>query len=449
MHNHQNNSDGKPSDQSQLTEPAAAEITPARTGVSRVHGRDLGEVEQDTTSSNTVSNKYNEEIFKPLRWGIDSLYVSFKGQLHAHQQNLLSSLKQHAQSININDQALAQIEINEHIFEVKDKGALMFPYIIEDNCFRIQLSRTTSQTMPMAYVKISSEYLTHTSPKETVDDLIQVLLQLGELESRSPNTSRIDLFVDFTSSVNMESWDRHAWVTRASKVNQYSVDGVFSGWAIGMGSTVAARLYNKILEIMISNKAYLVPLWNEAGWDQSSTIWRMEFELKREILSQLKVQDLSLTLDNLNGLWSYLTTEWLKLTLPNPTDKNRSRWDIHPLWQCISSVDFETFGGSLSREFSAQRVPSDQYLFSHGFGVLSSYMAKRGITDFYQGFRAFELDLYNELNNRAINVGVYFDTYVQEQIALKAKRFNSMLNKLNDSAIRRAADEYRRQSDGE
>ena len=325
----------------------------------------------------------------------------------------------------------------------------MFPYLLEDNCFRIQLSRATSQSMPMAYVKISSEYLTHKSPKETVDDLIQVLLELGTLESRSPNISRIDLFVDFTSSVDMESWDRQAWVTRASNINQYSVDGTFSGWSVGIGSSVGGRLYNKTLEIVKSNKTYLVPLWAGAGWDQSSTIWRMEFELKREILSQLKVQDLSLTLNNLNGLWSYLTTEWLKLTLPNPNDKNRSRWDIHPLWQCISSVDFETFGGSLSRTFSAQRVPSDQYLFDYGFGVLSSFMAKNGITDLEQGFKAFEFALYNNLNNKAIDIGLYFDTYVEERIALKAKRFNSMLNKLNDSAIRKEADEYRRQSEGE
>lgn len=448
MHN-QSNIDGKPSDYISLDETAAAVNTTARTHALRApDGRDRGEVEQDPMPSNTGSNKYNEELFKPLRWGVDSLYVSFKGELYSSQETRLGVLKQLAQSMQVKDQSHAQIELNGHVFEVKDKGAGMFPYVLEDNCFRIQLSRSTAKSLPMAYVRISSEYLTHKPPKETIDDLFQVLLLLGEVE-RVPNVSRIDLFVDFTSSVDMESWDRHAWVTRASKIHQYSVDGVFSGWSVGMGGTMAARLYNKILEIATSNKGYLVPLWNEAGWDQSSTIWRLEFEFKRDILSQFKIQDFNSSMQHLNGLWSYATTEWLKLVIPNPEDCNRSRWDIHPLWACLSSVDFETQGGAMSREFSAQRVPADRYLFDHGFSVLSSYMAKHGYTDFYQGMKAFELALYHFLNNKAMEGGAYFDTFIEECVALKAKRFNSILNKRGEDDHGKYAHEYRRLSDGE
>jgi hypothetical protein len=149
-------------------------------------------------------------------------------------------------------------------------------------------------------------------------------------------------------------------------------------------------------------------------------------------------------------LWSYATTEWLKLTISTEGDQNRSRWPIHPLWGYLSSVDFETAGGPLSREFSPQRVPSDRRLFDHGFSVLSSYMAREGYTDFHQGIRALELALYNYLNNRAINEGAYFDAYVEERIAAKARRFNSILNKLaeTDDGIEDYANEYRKQSNG-
>ena len=34
---------------------------------------------------------------------------------------------------------------------------------------------------------------------------------------------------------------------------------------------------------------------------------------------------------NLNGLWSYATTDWLRLTIPTPEDEPRSRWPVHPL----------------------------------------------------------------------------------------------------------------------
>ena len=76
-------------------------------------------------------------------------------------------------------------------------------------------------------------------------------------------------------------------------------------------------------------------------------------------------------------------------------------------------------------------------------------MAREGITDFYQGMEAFQTALYHYLNNRAMNDGAYLDTYIEERIAIKAKRFNSILNKLGEEALDDAADEYRRQSDGE
>lgn len=430
-----------------FNEAADSLSAPARSGDSRTHGCDQGEGELDTTLTNRVSNKYNPDYFQALRWGIDSLYLSFSGELYSDQEAELESLKKLAQNDNLADQALAQIQVNDHVFEVKDKGTGMFPFILEDNCFRIQLSRRRAKSMPMAYVKISSEYLTHKPVLEVVKDLTAVLSVLGTIESR-PKTSRVDLFVDFSSNENMESWHRNAWVTRSEKIHQYAVKGEFSGWSIGMGSGMSARLYNKVLEIVTSNKGYLVPLWNEAGWNGSTTIWRLEFEIKRDILVQFDVQALDTCLNNLNGLWSYATTDWLKLTIPSETDINRSRWAIHPLWACLSSIDFETSGGSLSRTFSPQRIPSDQRLFDFGFSVISSFMAREGITDLLEGVDAFYRGLYHYLNNRTMNMGTGFDEYVNERIALKAKRFNSILNKSDDIQID-SSDEYRKQSDGE
>jgi hypothetical protein len=432
-----------------FTETAAAEELSARTHAERApDGQVCGEVASDTVPSNTVSNKYNTEDFKPLRWGVDSLYLSFPGELYISQEQRLTKLKALAQSQREDEQAQAQIELSSHVFEVKDKCAGLFPFVLEDNCFRIQLSRSTSKSLPMAYVKISSEYLTHRTPEETVDDLRQVLADLGQADYM-PNVSRIDLFLDFTSSIDMESWDRHAWVTRAHSVNQYSIGGAFSGWTVGLGSVMAARLYDKLLEIVTSRKDYLIPLWKEAGWDSTSHVWRMEFQFKRDVLSQFKAQVLSSVLGNLNGLWSYATTEWLKLTLPREGDANRSRWPIHRLWGCISAVDFESSGGPLSRTFTPQRLPSDRRLFDLGFSVLSSFMAREKILDITQGLEAFKQGLYNHLNNRAIDGGLYFDDFIQERIAVKARRFNSILNSQDDDdEIARNTNESRKQSNG-
>lgn len=69
--------------------------------------------------------------------------------------------------------------------------------------------------------------------------------------------------------------------------------------------------------------------------------------------------------------------------------------------------------------------------------------------DFYQGMKAFELALYHCLNNKAMEGGAYFDTFIEECVALKAKRFNSILNKRGEEDHGKYAHEYRRLSDGE
>ncbi len=114
---------------------------------------------QGTPPSNTIPNNCNREYFKLLRFGVDSLYLSYPGELLPEVDEELKELKQIAQSPEQHLQVQAQYPIDEHIFEVKGSGKGFFPYILKDNAFHIQLSR--SRSIPFAYVQLSSEYLTH------------------------------------------------------------------------------------------------------------------------------------------------------------------------------------------------------------------------------------------------------------------------------------------------
>lgn len=362
----------------------------------------------------------------------------------------LKALKKVAQSPEAYQRVGAQYQIGGHLFEVKDKGAQLFPYILEDNCFRLQLSR--GGKVPMAYVKVSSEYLTHVGPEHAEKDLRAVLEALGDIHEAA-NVSRIDLHADFVSNVNMESWGRRAWVTRASSVNAYAVGDQFSGWAIGLGGPIAARLYDKILEVQKSEKGYLFELWKRGGWQFNEPILRLEFEIKREILAQLGPLKLRDVLPNLNGLWSYATTEWLKLTIPSETDQTRSRWPVHPLWGYLSSIDWETNGGPLTRKFTPNRIPGDDKLFGMGFSYIISFMARQGITSFPKGVDSFIETLYMYQERKSQNLGLPFDKYIEECVRIKARQFNSMLNPESETVLekvfRAGVEAYRKASDGE
>lgn len=391
--------------------------------------------------SNTApdNSKDRDGFFKALRWGVDSLYLSYPGELFPESDARLKELKLLAQSREPGEVAKAQLPLGSHIFEVKEKGASLFPYILEDGAFRIQLSRPGHKA-PMAYVKVSAAYLAHVGPVEAEKHLHALLSELGELKEAA-NVSRIDLYVDFVSSVDMESWDRHAWVTRASSINAYAVSGNFSGWAIGLGGIIAARLYNKLLEIIVSGKDWILPLWQKTGWKSGDgVVWRLEFELKREVLTQHGLSKLFDVLNHRNGLWSYATTEWLRLTIPSEEDKTRSRWPIHPLWQLLSSVDWEDQGGPLSKRFTPTRSPNDDKLFQIAYSALLSYMAKHDFeaNALYEGTEDFLANAYAHHESKAHQLGLPFDDFIAEKLALKRRQFNTGLNDPDQEEKRKA-----------
>lgn len=447
------------SDQTESAEP-----TREATCVSTAAWRD-GEVEQDLTDalhqsesstqgtppSNTVPYNCNNEYFKLLRFGVDSLYLSYQGELFPEVKERLVKLKQLAQHPEADQQAQAQYAIAGHIFEVKDKGSSIFPYVLEDGAFRINLSKTGKKT-PMAYVKISSRYLCSTTPAEAEKHLRQILNELGTLES-SAHVSRIDLCADFVSPENMESWGREAWITRGKKIDAHAVNEKFTGWSIGLGGKISCRLYNKLLEIHTSSRIDLIPLWKETGWQEDEPVWRVEFQLMRDILAEHGLISLDNVLANLNGLWSYASTEWLRLTLPNPDDQTRSRWPIHPLWGYISSIDWETDFNTLSRSFKPERLPEDKRILTLGISSMACFMAKHGITDFDEGLDRYLLALHQHLYSCGEFIGLSAGDYLLEKVRLRGKEYNTILN-INEAdqkrlEVEKAAKNYRKASEGE
>ena len=88
-------------------------------GATRAGAGDLrAELEKDAAPSNTASNNCNcEEIgFIPLRWGVDSLYLSYPGMLADSVTRKLETLKKNAQSESEADQAKAQYCVGDHVF---------------------------------------------------------------------------------------------------------------------------------------------------------------------------------------------------------------------------------------------------------------------------------------------------------------------------------------------
>lgn len=404
--------------------------------------------------TNRTPCNYNPETFKALRYGVDSLYVSYPGVLSEEWDRKLYDLKTLAQSENEFEQATAQVVIGDHLFEVRDKGRGRFAYVLVDNCYHLQASNKNSKALPLAYVQISSEYLSSVGVEQAEQSLRYVVNTLG-LVNEPANISRVDLFVDFTADLRMDTFDPlQDWVTRTQSIDLHYRHNQFSGWSFGMGGVIGARLYNKQLEVeKKSHKFYLYELWQAAGWDMLAPVWRMEFEAKRDALKSLGIYKLDNLLELQAALWVYLTQDWLRLAVPLPHDTNQTRWPTHPLWEQIAQV-FDPQGEQPRlQRFTPMRLPADERLFVHGMGGLTSFMAARGIEDMSEGIGEYFHQATKFHNDRSGLERMGLELYLDKKVKGKSRRYNTRNNRQNltddKQEAAEKADAYQKARDGE
>lgn len=328
------------------------------------------------------SNPSNTDpaICTVLRSGVDSLYLSFQGELSESGAIRLEEARRSARSEQDPERPLALVSLLDHRFVAGPSAGKLYRYLIEDHCYRIQFKKKTAERLPLAYAKIDSTFLTSVGVEQAVDQLRLIVSSFGVVDPGA-SVSRLDLFVDFVSPVPLDSLSSGDWVSRAKDRHQHWDGLICTGWSIGKGKLMA-RLYDKTLEIKKSGKVYLYELWKQQGWDGVSPVYRLEFQFRNEALRELKYNRYPDILEALGGLWRYAMMDWLRLCIQNLDDQTRSRWETHPLWAHLR--DEVPWKDNLHAERSVvllDRAPPDKRHFQFFFAALTSFMGAKGLTD--------------------------------------------------------------------
>jgi hypothetical protein len=360
---------------------------------------------------------------RPLRHGVDSLYLSYPGTIDRHVALMLQELKEAGQSFDDSVQATATYCNGEHAFTVLPRGRGRFAFVLEDGWFRLELSNASAKVLPLAHVQVRSEYLTAVGMDESLQTLGRLLPEFGYVAA-PPILSRIDLFVDFTTSLDLTGLPGSHWVKRCKKRDIHEDSDYVTGMTFGAGNEVSARLYDKTVEIKKSHKDYLKPLWKAQGWEEGQTVWRMEFQVRREGLPERLKIPASETVPLLGGLWRYLTTEWLRLCVPSETDDTRARWPVHPFWEALADVwDVLPEASPLVRA-EKNRAPSNQAIFKAGLWGLTSFMGREGIHHLDEGLGEFLHALEKHFNAPDSPEHIKLGAYLERKARAKARRYN-------------------------
>ena len=416
---------------------------------------------QGTQSSNTVPSTYiPSDSSRILRTGIDSLYLSFQGEMADDISIRLNKLKELARSDLSGKASLSQITLHDHLFEVSGNGRNPFAFVLTDKWYRVEVSKQGAKSVPLAHCRISSELLTNAGPDFAVHDLSKVISEIGAL-SDLPSVSRGDLCADFVTDYPLESIHDGELVTKAKKFDYHIDQRQFSGVSVASGAILSARLYNKTLEMKKNPRPYLEELWRNAGWDGVSDVWRLEYQFRRQALRDLGVIRYSDLINSLAGLWEYCTHHWLRHTIPNPADTNQTRWLPSSLWLLMQSAPWSGVNEVHRVNSERSRGPTDRSLFINGLSTLTSFMARENILNAGEAASAY-VEAAREYHNALAyasetgtgkGTGIDFENYVLTKIREKRKAYNTAKNlPLDDGAHpadKAVADEYRKRSNGD
>ncbi|CAG4884677.1 conserved protein of unknown function [Georgfuchsia toluolica] len=381
---------------------------------------------------------------KLLRTAVDSLYVSYPGELSENSFSRLYSLKVAAQSDDEAEQAAAQLQIGNQLFAVWDKAPRPYAFVLHNACFHLQISR--GNKVPLAYVQITSQYLTAIGVEAAEKELRFIVNSLGRVD-KDACMSRVDLCVDFVPYLDMDQFQARQWLTRVKKKERYWDGNRPTGWKVGRGGPMQGKTYDKILEIVQqSHKNYLLDIWATKGWLPGEPVWRHEFQFGREVLKLMRINTIDELMSNLGGMWRAATEDWLRLVVPDESDSNRGRWPNHPLWDAITTADWNMPHQPALVRIRERGMPTDAQLFTVPLGYVAAFMAARGITNWDEGLGAYlqEAQQFHKSNGRNTRI------YVEGKTLLKGRLFGTLDNRRQDPKViedQEAA--YRLAKDGE
>jgi hypothetical protein len=325
-----------------------------------------------------------------LAAGIDSLYVSFKGEVDAARLDDIELLKVRAQEAG---QPQLVLSPRDRKALVQASGWGSYRYWLRCGDFDVFVGR--GRSLSAVYTRIASEFIHEVGPLDALADLKSFVgsLLLGQTEQTV--CSRADIYTDFQGWVpRSEDYDR--FITRSRRNTCHIAvhhDGRrFTGFTFGRDAMVA-RLYDKSLEIVQSGKAWMREVWGDRR-DPSTPVWRLEFQLRREVLGECSLSKPEDVLAQRASLRAY-AMRWLSLREPTPQG-TRTLWPVADVWSQLTRSQ----AGAAHSPLVRRRIREhDERVLVRGLtGYASSLAAVTGVSD---------LDLAMLVSRR--RVGEYMD----------------------------------------
>ena len=116
-------------------------------------------------------------------------------------------------------------------------------------------------------------------------------------------------------------------------------------------------------------------------------MWRVEFQIRREVLKQFRVESLDDLLACSSAIWLYATCEWLSMRLQD--NSNTRRRTVHPWWKAVSECE-ELLGPESDRTRQRRAAtPADlEWYVRRIAGIVPGLAVRAGIIELTEAITA-------------------------------------------------------------
>ena len=286
-----------------------------------------------------VDNFVPDQDVRVVSSGIDTLYIGYDVNVNKEILSLLEEKKAEAKEKEGKFEGV-QVNLGDSVFTMRPVGVARYAYVLKNSDLTLWISSKNGMPYPNVYVCFRSLFLSSSSAEAAVD-FVRTLLEENLGLIASEKVSRVDMCADF-SGVSLTLEDMTRFVTSAGRRDIHVVkkDQV-SGFSFGNGSIVA-RVYDKTSEIKKHKKDYMYELWD--GVEKGETVWRVEFQLRREMLNECSVESFDSFVDKSGSIWKYLTEDWLSMR--EFDNENTTRRTPTEFWEKVQGVS--SFKGKVS-----------------------------------------------------------------------------------------------------
>ncbi|WP_321414773.1 hypothetical protein [uncultured Desulfobacter sp.] len=329
---------------------------------------------------------------------IDTLHLSLYADLSG--SNILEEIEKARAVARDFEQDCVPFTYFSKQWNVHRSGRRFFTYHISMADTHVYFNnRSVNGNFPTCLIEIGS-MSSHLPGAIEVYEQVLKYLKSCDISVKKHHVTRVDLSTDFVN-VDFSKLELHhmeKWITRAVSSSVHFTGRTISGMSIGKGNLMC-RIYNKRTELKVkratAKEDFFNRQWGLNSRDQKTPVVRVEFQYRREALTEFKTDDLERieTLDDLkkslNGLWAYSSKLWAKHCEHDVdrSNNNQSRDAVtSPFWKLVQLVSFDGDNPNLWRKREKAQYVNVEALIDQGVGCLVSAMAAtiESVDDFKQ-----------------------------------------------------------------